>query len=431
MDIAIYTLGCKVNQVETQAMERELLGRGYRLVEFDGPADAYIVNTCTVTGVSDKKCRNIIRRARKRAPEGVVAVCGCYAQTDPKAVGRLGADLVSGSAGRLAFLDRLEELLKAKGEQVVCVDSALSRRDFERLPAGGAAGRTRAMLKVEDGCVNFCAYCIIPYARGPVRSLPLEEAAGEARRLAAEGYREVVLTGIEISSWGRDLGAGDGLISLVEGVCAAAPGLRVRLGSLEPRTVTQDFCRRAAALPNLCPHFHLSLQSGCDATLARMNRKYDTERYYHSVKLLRDNFEDPGITTDLITGFPGETGEEFAQTLAFLEKCAFTAMHVFPYSRRPGTPAADMPGQVPREEKEERARRAIALGAGMERRWLEGQIGRVLPVLFEEEKGGLWQGHAPSYALVRAQGENLHNQLLSVKITGVEGSALTGTVTGG
>ena len=166
MDIAIYTLGCKVNQVETQAMERELLGRGYRLVEFDGPADAYIVNTCTVTGVSDKKCRNIIRRARKRAPEGVVAVCGCYAQTDPEAVGRLGADLVSGSAGRLAFLDRLEELLKAKGEQVVCVDSALSRRDFERLPAGGAAGRTRAMLKVEDGCVNFCAYCIIPYARG-------------------------------------------------------------------------------------------------------------------------------------------------------------------------------------------------------------------------------------------------------------------------
>ena len=431
MDIAIYTLGCKVNQVETQAMERELLGRGHRLVEFDGPADAYIVNTCTVTGVSDKKCRNIIRRARKRAPEGVVAVCGCYAQTDPKAVGRLGADLVSGSAGRLAFLDRLEELLKAKGEQVVCVDSALSRRDFERLPAGGAAGRTRAMLKVEDGCVNFCAYCIIPYARGPVRSLPLEEAAGEARRLAAEGYREVVLTGIEISSWGRDLGAGDGLISLVEGVCAAAPGLRVRLGSLEPRTVTQDFCRRAAALPNLCPHFHLSLQSGCDTTLARMNRKYDTERYYHSVKLLRDNFEDPGITTDLITGFPGETGEEFAQTLAFLEKCAFTAMHVFPYSRRPGTPAADMPGQVPREEKEERARRAIALGAGMERRWLEGQVGRVLPVLFEEEKGGLWQGHAPSYALVRAQGENLHNQLLSVKITGVEGSALTGTVTGG
>ena len=431
MDIAIYTLGCKVNQVETQAMEWELLGRGHRLVEFDGPADAYIVNTCTVTGVSDKKCRNIIRRARKRAPEGVVAVCGCYAQTDPKAVGRLGADLVSGSAGRLAFLDRLEELLKAKGEQVVCVDSALSRRDFERLPAGGAAGRTRAMLKVEDGCVNFCTYCIIPYARGPVRSLPLEEAVEQAQKLAAEGYREVVLTGIEISSWGRDLGAGDGLISLVEGVCAAAPGLRVRLGSLEPRTVTEDFCRRAAALPNLCPHFHLSLQSGCDGTLVRMNRKYDTKRYYESVQLLREYFRSPGITTDLITGFPGETEEEFAQTLAFVERCAFTAMHVFPYSRRPGTPAADMPGQVPREGKEERARRAIALGEALERRWLEGQTGRVLSVLFEEEKGGLWQGHAPSYALVRAQGENLHNRLLDVKITGVEGNALVGVAVDG
>ena len=436
MKIAIYTLGCKVNQYETQAMEQELLRRGHSLTDFDGPADAYIVNTCTVTAVSDKKCRNIIRRARKSAPEAVVAVCGCYAQTDPDAVSALGVDLVSGSAGRMEFLDQIERVMKHRGEQVVLVDKAtarrdLSHRDFERLPAGGAAGRTRAMLKVEDGCANFCAYCIIPYARGPVRSLPLEEAAEQARCLAEEGYREVVLTGIEISSWGQDLKTGQTLIELIEAVCAAAPGLRVRLGSLEPRTVTQDFCRRAAALPNLCPHFHLSLQSGCDATLARMNRKYDTERYYHSVKLLRDNFEDPGITTDLITGFPGETGEEFAQTLAFLEKCAFTAMHVFPYSRRPGTPAADMPGQVPREEKEERARRAIALGAGMERRWLEGQVGRVLPVLFEEEKGGLWQGHAPSYALVRAQGENLHNQLLSAKITGVEGSALTGTVTGG
>ena len=428
MNIAIYTLGCKVNQVETQAMERELLARGHALVPFDGPADAYIVNTCTVTAVSDKKCRNIIRRARKRAPDGVVAVCGCYAQTDPDAAAALGVDLVSGSAGRMAFLDRLEELLRAKGAQVIAVDSALSRRDFERLPAGGAAGRTRAMLKVEDGCVNFCSYCIIPYARGPVRSLPLDEAEAEARALAAEGYREVVLTGIEISSWGRDLHTGEDLTRLIEAVCAAAPGLRVRLGSLEPRTVTEEFCRRCAALPNLCPHFHLSLQSGCDATLARMNRKYDTARYYESVRLLREYFPDPGITTDLITGFPGETQEEFAQTLAFLEKCAFTAMHVFPYSRRPGTPAADMPGQVPKEEKEARARRAIALGADLEHRWLESQAGHVLPVLFEEEKDGLWQGHTPHYALVRAQGEALHNRLADVVVTGTEGSALTGTV---
>ena len=428
VDIAIYTLGCKVNQYETQAMERELLRRGHALVPFDGPADAYIINTCTVTAVSDKKCRNIIRRARKSAPEAVVAVCGCYAQTDPDAVAALGVDLVSGSAGRIAFLDQLEKLLHAKGGQVIDVDSALARRDFERLPAGGGAGRTRAMLKVEDGCTNFCTYCIIPYARGPVRSLPLEEAVEQAQKLAAEGYREVVLTGIEISSWGRDLEGGRSLIHLVEGVCAAAPGLRVRLGSLEPRTITEEFCRRAAALPNLCPHFHLSLQSGCDATLARMNRKYDTARYYKSVKLLRDYFPDPGITTDLITGFPGETEEEFARTLAFLDKCAFTAMHVFPYSRRPGTPADAMPGQVPREEKEARARRAIALAEDMERRWLAGQAGRTLSVLFEEEKDGLWQGHAPHYALVPGQGGSLHNRLLDVTITGAEGGSLLGAL---
>ena len=424
MNIAIYTLGCKVNQVETQAMERELAGRGHTLVPFDGPADAYIVNTCTVTAVSDKKCRNVIRRARKSAPEGVVAVCGCYAQTDQPAVAALGVDLVSGSAGRTAFLDELEKLLQARGEQVIAVDDALARRDFERIPAGSGAGRTRAMLKVEDGCVNFCSYCIIPYARGPVRSLPLGEAVEQVRRLAEEGCREVVLTGIEISSWGRDLKTGETLIDLMEGVCGAAPDLRVRLGSLEPRTITAEFCRRAAALPNLCPHFHLSLQSGCDATLARMNRKYDTARYFESVRLLRGYFQDPGITTDLITGFPGETAEEFAQTLAFVERCAFTSMHVFPYSRRPGTPAADMPGQASREEKEDRARRAIALGESRERRWLEGQAGRTLPVLFEEEKDGLWQGHAPNYALVRARGEDLHNRLLHVKITGVDGGAL-------
>ena len=428
MNIAIYTLGCKVNQVETQAMERELLRRGHTLTDFFGPADAYIINTCTVTAVSDKKCRNIIRRARKSARTAVVAVCGCYAQTSPDAAAALGADLVSGSAGRLAFLDKLEELLRAKGGQVIDVDSALARRDFERLPAGGGTGRTRAMLKVEDGCANFCSYCVIPYARGPVRSLPLAEAAGQAAGLAEEGYREVVLTGIEISSWGRDLNTGETLIGLVEAVCAAAPGLRVRLGSLEPRTITADFCRRTAALPNLCPHFHLSLQSGCDATLARMNRKYDTARYYESVRLLREYFPDPGITTDLIAGFPGETGEEFTQTLDFVEQCAFTAMHVFPYSRRPGTPADTMPGQVSREEKEARVRRAIDLGRDLERRWLEGQAGRVLPVLFEEEKDGLWQGHTPNYALVRARGTDLHNRLAEVEITGAEDGVLTGVL---
>ena len=427
MRAAIYTLGCKVNQYETQALEAELTRRGHTLVPFDGEADAYIVNTCTVTAVSDKKSRQMIRQARRRAPHAVVAVCGCYAQTDPAAVEALDVDLVMGTNDRLGFVDALEAL-SPDGGTVVKVDDALRRRAYERLPAGGLEGRTRAMLKVEDGCVNFCSYCIIPYARGPVRSLPLAEAAAEAARLAAEGYRELVLTGIEISSWGRDLKNGQGLIDLMEGVCAAAPDCRVRLGSLEPRTVTEDFCRRAAALPNLCPHFHLSLQSGCDATLARMNRKYDTSRYYESVKLLRDHFDRPGVTTDLIVGFPGETEEEFRATLDFVQRCAFSALHIFPYSRRSGTPAATMPGQVPRAVKEDRAHRAGAAAAELRRTWLEGWVGETLPVLFEEEKGGLWRGHAPNYTEVFAPGAQLHNVIKDVKITGIHQDGLLGAV---
>ena len=427
MRTAIYTLGCKVNQYETQAMEAELTRRGHTLVPFDGEADAYIINTCTVTAVSDKKSRQMIRQARKRSPHAIVAVCGCYAQTDPEAVEALEVDLVMGTNDRMGFLDRLEAL-SPDGGQVVEVDDALRRRTFERLPAGGLEGRTRAMLKVEDGCVNFCSYCIIPYARGPIRSLPAAEAAAQAAKLAEEGYKELVLTGIEISSWGRDLPDKPELMDLIEAVCAAAPGCRVRLGSLEPRTITEDFCRRGAALPNLCPHFHLSMQSGCDATLRRMNRKYDTERYYESVKLLRRHFDRPGITTDLIVGFPGETEEEFAQTLDFVKKCAFSAMHIFPYSRRTGTPAAAMPDQVPNAVKEERAHRAGEVARELHRTWLEGWVGQTLPVLFEEEKDGLWRGHAPNYTEVFAPGEGYHNVVKDVEIVEVFQDGLKGRV---
>ena len=433
MNIAIYTLGCKVTQYETAAMERELTARGHTLVPFDGPADAYIINTCTVTAVSDKKSRNTIRRAKKQSPHGVVAVCGCYGQTDPEAVAALEVDLVSGSAGRMAFLDLLEEKIRQRQQEqkvstTISVDEALRRRVFEPLSAGGMEGRTRAFLKVEDGCVNFCTYCIIPYARGPIRSLPLADAVAQARALAEAGYREIVLTGIEISSWGRDLKDGSSLIDLVEEICLAVPELRIRLGSLEPRTITEEFCQRGAKLPNLCPHFHLSLQSGCDATLKRMNRKYDTARYFESVELLRKHFDRPAVTTDLIVGFPQETEEEFAQTLDFIRKCAFSSMHIFPYSRRPGTPAAAMEGQIQKAEQEERAHRAAQVAAEMERAYLEQFVGAVLPVLFEEEKGGLWQGHAPNYLPVRAEGRDLHNVLRDVTITGVDGSALMGTI---
>ena len=426
MRVAIYTLGCKVNQYETQAMEQELQRRGHTLVDFESPADAYIINTCSVTAVSDKKSRQMIRRAKSRNPQAVVAACGCYVQTHTPEAQELGIDLIGGTGDRMEFLTLLEQAAEDHRSRVA-VDEALRRRNFEVLPAGGMAARTRAMLKVEDGCVNFCTYCIIPYARGPIRSLPLEKAKEQAAQLAAEGYQELVLTGIEISSWGQERKDGTALIDLVEGVCQAVPGCRVRLGSLEPRTVTREFCTRAARLDNLCPHFHLSMQSGCDATLKRMNRKYDTERFYQSVALLRDHFEDPAITTDMIVGFPGETEAEFGQTMDFIQRCAFSAMHIFPYSRRPGTPAAQMAGQVPKAIKEERARRGAAVAAQMEREYLERFVGQTLPVLFEEERDGLWRGHTTRYTEVALQsGENLHNQIRQVTFTAVEGSVLLG-----
>ena len=425
MDIAICTLGCKVNQYETQAMERELTARGHALVSFEGPADAYIINTCTVTAVSDKKSRQAIRRARKQNPAAVVAVCGCYAQTCPEDIQKLDVDLISGTGDRMGFLDLLEGAVREK-TPLIALDRALERRTFEQLPAGGLAARTRAMLKVEDGCVNFCTYCIIPYARGPVRSLPLEDAVAETRRLAREGYREIVITGIEISSWGRDLPGKPELAQLIEAVCRAAGAMRVRLGSLEPRTVTEDFCRSVSALPNLCPHFHLSMQSGCDATLRRMNRKYDTRRFGESVRLLNTWFENPAVTTDLIVGFPGETEEEFAQTLAFVRTCAFAEMHVFPYSIRTGTPAA-MWEQVPKQTKEERAARAAQTATELHRAYLERCVGKICEVLYEQPgKDGLYHGHAPNYMEVAAEGVALHNQVVPTEIVGEKEGILIG-----
>ena len=405
-------------------MEQELTARGHTLVDFEDQADAYVVNTCTVTAVSDKKSRQMIRRARRQSPGAVVAVCGCYAQTKPEQIRDLDVDLISGTGDRMAFLDLLEHAVREK-EPVLAVDQAMRRRSFEVLPAGGMARRTRAMLKVEDGCVNFCSYCIIPYARGPVRSLPIRAAAEQTALLRNEGYKEIVLTGIEISSWGQDLKTGESLIDLLEAVSAQAGDMRIRLGSLEPRTITEDFCRRAAALPGLCPHFHLSMQSGCDDTLRRMNRKYDTSRYQKSVELLNRYFHRPAITTDLIVGFPGETEAEFAQTLDFVRACGFAEMHIFPYSIRTGTPAAKME-QVPKAVKEERSARAAEVAAALNRRYLSGCVGETYPVLYEQEAEGLWTGHAPNYILVGAKGQNLHNQVRRTKITGVQGNLLVG-----
>ena len=418
MKFAFYTLGCKTNQYETQAMERILLEMGHEIGAFDETCDGYVINTCSVTAVADKKNRAIIRRCQKNHPEAVLAVCGCYPQHASEKLREMGIDVIGGSGGREEFLRLLLEAVRSRthGE---CVDNALRRREFEVLPAGGLEERTRAMVKVQDGCVNFCSYCIIPYTRGPIRSAPLELAVEQTKDLAARGYKEIVVTGIEIASWGVDLPGKPPVTDLIEALCAAVPEVRVRLGSLEPRIVTEDFCLRLKKYENLCPQFHLSMQSGCDTVLARMKRKYDTARYLESVELLKTHFPGCAVTTDMIVAFPGETEEEFAESLAFIRKCGFADMHIFPYSRRPGTPADKMPGQHNNDTKEARSRAAIAVAEQMSREYRQNLIGTCHAVLFEEKDGAFFTGHAPNYVKVYAEGENLHNEIRNVEITEV------------
>ena len=416
MKYAFYTLGCKVNQYETQAMQQLLLARGDTLGEFDGVCDCYIVNTCTVTAVSDKKSRNAIRRARKLNPNAVIGVCGCYAQTAPEEIRKLDVDVLIGTDGRAEFLDKMAAAAAEKLRWEHVEDAGLPRA-FEQLPSGGLAERTRALLKVEDGCNNFCTYCIIPYARGRVRSLPLENAVAEARKLAAEGYREIVVNGIEISSWGWEWHDGSCLRQLLAALCAAVPSVRIRLGSLEPRTIDEEFCKTLSGFENLCPQFHLSLQSGSDSVLRRMHRKYDSARYLQSVELLHRYFPGCAVTTDLIVGFPGETKEEFEASLALIRRCALSKVHIFPYSRREGTPAAKMPDQVPKAVKEARASRAAAVAAELEDAFHTSLIGTEQPVLFEQPENGFYAGHAPNYAKVYAAPGELHNAVRRVRIT--------------
>ena len=425
MKIAFYTLGCKANQFETQALERLFAERGHEIVPFDGFADVYVVNTCTVTALSDKKSRNAARRCKKHNPAARLVLCGCYAQVKPQEARALcGADAVIGTPDKSRVVSIVEELAPDGVRDLWHEAPPL----FDVLPAGGLSGRTRALLKVQDGCRNFCTYCLIPFARGPERSMPFDTAVSEARRLAEEGYREIVLTGIEISAYGRDLPGRPGLISLIEALCQAAPGCRIRLGSLEPRTVTEDFARRCAALPNLCPHFHLSLQSGCDRTLRAMNRHYTAGEYKAACGLLRRYLPGCGLTTDLIVGFPGETREDFEESLRFVTECELGKVHVFPYSRRQGTRAASMPGQLSQAEKAARSQQAIRVCRALEQKDLEARVGQTYDVLFEQQEDGWFTGHIPEYCLVKARGEDLHNRVLPVKITGFEEETLIGEV---
>ena len=427
MIFGFYTLGCKVNQYETQAMEQLITAMGHTVGHFEGSCDCYVINTCSVTAVADKKNRAVIRRCRKQNPQAVLGVCGCYPQHAADSLGQLGVDVIGGSSHREDFLKAMISTAEDRQARSF-VDNALRRRAFEILPAGGLEGRTRAMLKVQDGCVNFCSYCIIPYTRGPVRSAPLELAVEQAKELAQAGYREIVITGIEIASWGVDLPGKPHPAQLIESVCRAVPSLRVRLGSLEPRIVTDDFCKQLQDLSNLCPQFHLSLQSGCDTVLKRMNRKYDTARYMESVRLLNRYFPGCAITTDMIVAFPGETEEEFAQSLAFIQQCGFSDMHIFPYSRRPGTPADKMPDQHPNAIKEQRSRDAIAVARKMSENYRQNLIGRTLEVLFEEPDGEFFTGHTPNYVKVYTTGDNLHNQLRPVTVTAIYQDGVIGTL---
>ena len=424
MKFRFYTLGCKVNQYETQAMEQMLLALGHESAEED--CDLYIINTCTVTAVADRKNRTLIHRLRREHPESVIGVCGCYAQMNEEAVREMGVDVIGGSAQREQFIALLLQAAEEKQQMLGSVDEALKRRSFEILPPGGLSQRTRSMLKVQDGCNNFCSYCIIPYARGPVRSLPLVEAVAQAEQLRDLGYLEIVITGIEIASWGWDLRDGSSVTDLIEAVCKAVPTVRIRLGSLEPRIVNDDFCRRLSVCENLCPQFHLSLQSGSAGVLRRMRRKYDPDRYYESVCLLKKWFADCAITTDLIVGFPGESEEELRESLAFCEKCGFAAMHIFPYSRRAGTPADRMPQQIEKTVKTQRAAVAAEVAGKLHESYCTALMGSCREVLFEQEERGFFTGHMKNGVKVYAKGEALHNQLRTVCITAIRADGVEG-----
>lgn len=423
----IDTLGCKVNQYETQAMETLLNERGHRRAEAGEVADVVVVNSCAVTAESGRKSRQALRRLADANVGAVKAICGCWAQTEPDSAAALGADIVWGSGDRHGLVAALESAVSSR-ESILSVDKPFTRREFERLRAGAFDGHARAYLKIEDGCENFCSYCVIPFARGRVRSLPVDECVAEAVALERQGYRELVITGIEIASYGSDLPEKPTLADVVCAIAKAAPRLRLRLGSLEPTVITESFCAALANCGRVCDHFHLSLQSGSDDVLRNMKRKYLTSEFYAATELLRLYFPGCAITGDLITGFPGETEQNHRETLAFIERCAFSALHVFPYSRRAGTVADTLPGQLTAAEKSRRAHEAHALAEKMRLNYLESNVGKTLSVLFETERDGVSTGHASNYTEVRVEQTALRGIVKNVQITAVSGEMLVGVV---
>lgn len=426
---AFYTLGCKVNQYETAALERQFAAEGFEIVPPDGEADIYIVNSCTVTAQGDRKSLQVLRRFRRSAPDALLVLCGCLPQAFPdKARGTL-ADIVAGSKDRGALVELVKQRLAGEGrERLVSIRAHSAGEVFEPLRVNGYASRTRAFVKIQDGCERRCAYCIIPAARGPVRSKPLADIRAELEGLTQAGYREMVLAGINLPAYGCDLGLR--LMDAVRAACDVEGVRRVRLGSLEPERLTRGDIRAMAGLGKLCPQFHLSLQSGCDATLKRMRRQYGTGLYRETVRLLREAFPGCAVTTDIMVGFPGETEEEFAQSLAFVGEMGFAQAHVFAFSKRPGTPAADMPGQVPPEEKHARSRRMLARTGADRQAFLHSQCGCEAVVLLEKQlPDGRWEGHTPNYTPVRVKARGVcAGDLVAVAVDGVEDGGCTGTI---
>ncbi len=384
MKAALHNLGCKVNAYETEAMQQILEEAGYEIVPFSEYADVYVINTCSVTNMADRKSRQMLHRAKKQNPDAIVVGAGCYVQTkEAQALVDESIDIVIGNNKKHELVPLLREY-EASHRKMACVaDINHEKQTYEELSLSRTAEHTRAFIKVQDGCNQFCTYCIIPFARGRVRSRELPDVLQEIRTLAKSGYREVVLTGIHLSSYGVD--NGESLLHLIEAVHELEGIERIRLGSLEPRIVTDAFAKRLSELPKICPHFHLSLQSGCDTVLSRMNRRYDTAEYEAGCALLRRYFEHPAITTDVIVGFPGETDEEFETTERYLERIHFYEMHIFQYSRREGTKAAAMPDQVPEAVKKERSEKLLALGHRMSEEFRRYYLGRQVTALLEEE----------------------------------------------
>lgn len=415
---ALHNLGCKVNAYETEAMQELLEDSGYEIVPFHEKADIYIINTCTVTNMADRKSRQMLHRARKMNPDAIVAACGCYVQEKPEEVADC-VDIVIGNNRKKEIVHILEEYEKGReGIRKDLVDIGHTR-EYEDLHLSRTAEHTRAYIKVQDGCNQFCSYCIIPYARGRVRSRSMESVRGEVETLARNGYQEVVLTGIHLSSYGIDTGTD--LLSLIRTVHEVAGIKRIRLGSLEPRIITEEFAEAIAGLPKMCPHFHLSLQSGCTETLKRMNRRYTAEEYYEKCELLRRYFLEPALTTDVIVGFPGETEEEFKASRDFIDKVDFYETHVFKYSRREGTKAAAMPDQVPEEEKTRRSNILLDLSRKKQAAYEQRLLGTTQEVLIEEEirrNGEIYQvGHTREYVKIGIRTEEkLANRLVQIEI---------------